>query len=682
MTDNKSGKGWRRFLKGGGYAALLLSTGASGAASWQSLPLTTIAQKAAGIAGGEGFQQVMAIAYAPSAPEMVYLASDTTRVWRSGDGGHHWRSASNGLDANGVCSLRVHPENPKVVFAAACLGPEAARARKSSKRREGIFLTTDGGRHWSLVRLTEFHKQRSMGSLFAIAPRSLQDKRFTVYAGSYSEGLLVSRDGGRQWNRTGFNPGPIRDLEVSPADPGTLLLATAKGLYNYRGGKATPLGKDLPGAPTSLAVTPVAPERIVVAVGGRVMVSDDGGSHFRLASSGLPPAARSHVADVYASPLDAERLYATTWKSQDKGPFFSRDGGRHWSRSRAIHTFGLTAGKGFWFPSPIAPHPSRADRALPASNGRTVVLRTADGGDSWDYSGSGYTGGRVMAMAVVSDREWYVGLTDHGLWHTLDGGESFAPRKVPGVHPTSIGGVAVSGRQLVMSIGGWNSKHLVISDDGGAHWRHVRGVKGALNLVRHHPDDPRVIYAGAFRSNDGSRNWVRLGHAVRAVFPGNGDLVYGFDRAGRRVLASFDRGDNWSAIAHCADLDGRVNGMAADPQRVGVIYLASNQGVFKVENGHCRRLGMGKGFNKDRHGSYAVRSIAIDPADPLTVYAGRWAPGRGASTGLYRSTDGGIHWQPFNSGMSDLFDVWSIHPDGDGSRLFIGSTFGLQSLAL
>lgn len=682
MTDNKSGGGRCRSLNGGLYAALLVCAGATCAASWQSLPLTTVEQEERGIAGGEGFQQVMAIAYAPSAPEIVYLASDTTRVWRSKDGGSHWRSVSNGLDSNGVCSLLVHPENPKVVFAAACLGPEAARARKSPKRREGIFLSTDGGRNWSLMRSTEFHKQRSMGSLFAIAPRSLKDKSFTVYAGSYSEGLLVSRDGGRQWRQTGFNPGPIRDLEVSPADPDALLLATAKGLYSYQDGKATPLGKDLPGIPTNLAVTPASPDRIVAAVDGRVMVSDDGGSHFRLASSGLPPVERSHVADVYASPLDADRLYATTWKNSDKGPFFSRDGGRHWSPSASIRTFGLTAGKGFWFPSPIAPHPSQADMALTASNGKTVVLRTADGGSSWVYSGSGYTGGRVMDMAVVSDKEWYIGLTDHGLWQTVDGGKSFEQRKVPGVHPTSIGGVSVSGQQLVVSVGGWDTKHLAISNDGGARWRHARTVKGSLNLIRHHPDDPRVIYAGGFRSNDGSRNWARLDHAVRAVFSGNGDLVYGFDRAERRVLASFDRGDNWSAIARCADLSGRVNGMAADPQRVGVLYLASNQGVFKVENGLCRKLGMGKGFKKDSHGSYAVRSIAVDPADPLTVYAGRWAPGRGASAGLYRSTDGGINWQPFNSGISGLFDVWSIHPDRRGSRLFIGSTFGLQSLAL
>src|SRR5439155_27176008 len=54
-----------------------------------------------------------------------------------------------------------------------------------------------------------------------------------------------------------------------------------------------------------------------------------------------------------------------------------------------------------------------------------------------------------------------------------------------------------------------------------------------------------------------------------------------------------------------------------------------------------------------------VRSWAIDPADPRTIYAGDFF------TGVCRSTDGGATWAPFNQGLtnSEVLDV-AVVPTG------------------
>ncbi len=654
----------------------------SHAAAWQDVPLTTAQQARDGVAGGEGFQQVLSIAYSEASPKIVYMGSDTTRVWKSKDGGAHWFPAAEGIDSTGACSVTVHPEKPEIVFAAGCLGSEASRARQNRKRREGIYYSKNGGKQWRLVRKAEFHKQRSVGNLFAFDPRTVKGDRFTLYAGTFSEGLLVSRDGGLSWSSTGFNPGVIRDIEASPADAGTLLLATARGLFSYRDGRSQKIGKGLPGAPTNVAVSAAQPDRVVAAVEGRIYISNDRGRTFRSASLGLPPVGQSWVSDVFASPVDPKRLYATTSRSKIRGPFFSDDGGQRWQRLRSVKDLGLGAASGFWFSSPVAPSPAKPGTALTVSNGKAVVLGTSDGGANWHYSGSGYTGARVVDMAFESANRWLVGLTDHGLWQTTDGGKTFRQLRIPGVRPTSIGSVSVSGGQIVASIGGWNNKHLVISGDGGKSWRHVRQVKGRLGLVRHHPDNPKVIYAGNYKSVDGGSRWVRLPREVRAVFPGNGNLVYSFDRKTRSVLASFDQGMNWSTIARCSGYVGKVEEIAPDPARVGRLYLASNGGVFKVDNGVCRKVGVKRGYAPDAHGTLAARSVIVDPQNPDVIYAGRWAPGRGVSSGIYYSVDQGRTWAPFNTGMPGSFDVWSLEYNGHSRTLLSGTSYGLKKIAL
>ncbi|MEW5817386.1 MAG: hypothetical protein AB1798_18560, partial [Spirochaetota bacterium] len=182
---------------------------------WQPVPLRTSAQKNAAVAGGEGLQQVMSIVYAPSSPLRVYLSSDTSQVWRSDNGGNDWQKANAGFLANGARSLFVHPRNPDIVLAAGFLGKAEDRVTSEMSPVQGIFLSTDGADSWKFVHPAAFYKQDSRAPLFAIDSRTIDKADFTVYVGTYEDGLLFSNDGGHNWESTAFKEKQITSIAES-----------------------------------------------------------------------------------------------------------------------------------------------------------------------------------------------------------------------------------------------------------------------------------------------------------------------------------------------------------------------------------------------------------------------------------------------------------------------------------
>ncbi len=234
------------------------------------------------------------------------------------------------------------------------------------------------------------------------------------------------------------------------------------------------------------------------------------------------------------------------------------------------------------------------------------------------------------------------------------------------------------------------------TDDAGATW-HAMGdlpaaAVGALAIA---PSNPEVIYVGTgqvaarydvaagngvYKSTDGGKSWVSAGleatrHIGRIlVDPKNPDTVlvgalghYFGPNAERGVFRSSDGGKTWKRTLF-VDADTGVVDLAADPENPGIVYAAAWQvrnypwlsyfqpnagpgsGVYKSTDGGItwKRLG-GNGWPKATLGR-----IGLATAAGGRVYAViNAAPNSGnvphAATqdegGLYRSDDGGAHWQ-------------------------------------
>jgi len=157
---------------------------------WIQVAKRTKAQKMAGIAGGEGWQMIFGIAYAPSNSNIAYMVIDKNQVWKTTNANADpydivWQRKTNGFYANGGVSLAVDPTNPDIVYVA---GSKVSSTHLDLDA-EGIFRTSDGGDHWALVRKAHFHRSQGVGIHFAFAGSS-------IYAMPAEGGLLKSTNGG------------------------------------------------------------------------------------------------------------------------------------------------------------------------------------------------------------------------------------------------------------------------------------------------------------------------------------------------------------------------------------------------------------------------------------------------------------------------------------------------------
>src|SRR5207302_1860859 len=97
---------------------------------------------------------VGAIAVSESNPDLVYIGMGETElrgniiqgdgVYKTTDGGKHWTRA--GLsDTQAIARIRVHPSNPDLVYVAALGHPFGANEER------GVFRSKDGGKSWQRV---------------------------------------------------------------------------------------------------------------------------------------------------------------------------------------------------------------------------------------------------------------------------------------------------------------------------------------------------------------------------------------------------------------------------------------------------------------------------------------------------------------------------------------------------
>jgi len=116
-----------------------------------------------------------------------------------------------------------------------------------------------------------------------------------------------------------------------------------------------------------------------------------------------------------------------------------------------------------------------------------------------------------------------------------------------------------------------------------------------------------------------------------------------------------------------AVVSGRVSALAIDPRDANVVYLGAAQGgVWKTTDGGLTWTPL-----TDTQASLAIGSIALDPSNPDTVYAGTGEENFSADSyygaGILKSVDGGASWQQLPGPFVGRFDSSSFF--GGGARI-------------
>lgn len=303
-------------------------------------------------------------------------------------------------------------------------------------------LAGDGS--WSVEHLLPGEPVRCLGAV----PRDSN----SVYAGTYSQGILRSKDRGRTWQTAGLAGQIITSLAVSPHDP-TVIYAGVKpaGIFLSQDAGATWMeltdfqrirGRRWWRSPAeppdwrayvqAIALSPTDPNVIVAGIEfGAVVRSDDGGQTW---SNHRKGAIRDcHGLTFHGS--DGSWVYQGG--ASIVGAAVSRDGGLTWQQPKQglKHHYGwtcaadperpevwyLSAGPMGWKGTPQAHRDGEANAAIYRKAGGAPWQRLRGGlPEPLDY----------MAYALVTDPagpgQLYAGLSNGDVWHTADYGDTWA----------------------------------------------------------------------------------------------------------------------------------------------------------------------------------------------------------------------------------------------------------------
>jgi photosystem II stability/assembly factor-like uncharacterized protein len=331
-----------------------------------------------------------------------------------------------------------------------------------------------------------------------------------------------------------------------------------------------------------------------------------------------------------------------------------------------------------------------------------------------------FRGGRALAVSGVPGKpnEYYFGAVGGGVWKTVNAGETWQP--IFDSQPiASIGAIAIAPSQprtIYVGSGEADMRSdisfgdgIYKSTDGGATWRNI-GLLDSQQIGRIlvQPRDPDVLLVavlghgfgpnaerGVYRSTDGGATWKKvLGKnddtgAIDLCFdPGNSQIIYASlwqtrrppwsvyaptNGPGSGLYKSADGGITWHQIAghgFPAEGVGRI-GIAVAPggggRRVFALVDASAGGLYRSDDAGMTWRRVSSDHRIWKRGWY-FGGVTADPRDPNTVYV--------ANTSLYRSTDGGEHFDAIKGapGGDDYHSLW-IAPD-DPQRMILGSDQG------
>ena len=621
-----------------GCGLLALAVGAAGEAQdWVAV----------GPTGGDA----RALAADPRDPRIVYLGTGDGVLYRSEDSGGRWRRVTPGFPLRGKSLDNILVDARGRVF----VGYWDVAGDGG-----GVARSLNDGRTFSILPGIEGESVRALDES-ATNPDVL-------VAGAIG-GVFRSDDGGDVWRRISpKGDAELRNVEsvaIDPANPDIAYVGTWHLPWKTLDGGRTWRGAHNGMIDDSDVFTMTLDRRdprIVYATActGIYRSADAAGRWAK--AQGIPASSR-RTRSFAQDPSEPNTLYAGT----TEGLFISSDGTSTW---RLATSKDLVV-------NAIAPLPREHGGVLLLGTDGAGILRSTDGGRSWQPSNQGFAerifsrvlvdpaGGRIVA-GVAGDR-----------WH---GGVWQAPRTEGPWTPVGDG---LEGREILSAVLD-RGEVLVGTDDGlfrsVSHcgtWRRLPTVVDGIDAHPHASDVAALsgglllaaTSEGLLRSVDGGQSWQRkaLGFArsvlALAAAPTSPSLVVAATPLG--VFKSRDSGESWEQVSE-ALADAQIHSLDFLPGRVDVLFAATAGGLLKS-------VDQGKVWQR-RGGGLPLSDIAgLTPGlDGRTLYASDYAGG-----GLYRSDDAGDTWHRLSAAGLSSERIWSMAIDPSApERLIVSAANG------
>ncbi len=286
----------------------------------------------------------------PSQPGVFYIGVNNGGVWKSTDYARTWNPIFDGQDTGSIGAIAVAPSDPNVVF----VGSGEGLRRPDLSVGDGIYRSGDAGKTWTHLGLRDGQQI----SALAIDPRDSNRVFAAVmghpYGPNAQRGLYRSIDGGASWQKVlgGDDDTGAASVVIDPNRP--------QVIYANLWASRNPPWRLL--------------DVLQLYGKGGVFKSTDGGTTWNRLRGGLPDGIGRVGIDV--SRTNSNRLYAWVNASTGCGIYRSDDAGATW---RKMNSEERICGRGDDF-SGITIDPT-AENTVYVAN--TTTYRSVDGGRTW-----------------------------------------------------------------------------------------------------------------------------------------------------------------------------------------------------------------------------------------------------------------------------------------------------------
>ncbi len=600
--------------------------------------------------------RVLAVTGVPDEPEHFYFGSVNGGVWETRDAGRTWNPIFDSQPAGSIGAIAVAPSDARVLY----VGTGEADMRSDISQGDGMYKSEDGGKSWRHIGL---HDTQQIGRVI-VHPDNPNIVYVAAlghpYAANEQRGVFRSLDGGETWQKVlgpNNDTGAI-DLAFEPGNPNTLYAA----LWQTRR------------TPWSVYPPSNGP-------GSGLWKSTDAGDHWTPLRNGLPE--KVGRIGIAAAPSKPRRVYAIVDSAEAGGMYRSDDAGASWKR---VGTDARIWSRGWYFGG-IAVEPNLPDVVYSCN---VNVYRSADGGATWTPI-KGAPGGDDYHALWIDPREpkrRILGV-DQGTVVSLNGGDTWSSwfNQPTGqfyhVSTDQRFPYWLYGSQQDSGSAAVPSRSTTIDGINMTEFREPT-VGGESDNLAPDPKDPDIIYGGrvdrldlrtkqtqsvdptlAYPAND-RRTWT-----LPLAFSHRDPRVLYF--AHERLYRTEDGGKHWTVISPDLtredpgvppNLDPITASIVAQPgNRHGVIYAiapsrtADHDVWIGTDDGSIWRT-QDEGVHwqnvtpAELTGWSKVGIIDTSHFDADTAYAAvdrhrldDFAPY------IYRTHDGGKHWQQVSAGI-------------------------------
>ena len=658
--------------------------------SWQALKWRCIGPPRGG--------RVVAVAGHPTKQAVFYFGACAGGVWKTEDAGVYWENISDGFfNSAAIGAIAVSESDPNVIY----VGTGESTIRLDVSYGDGVYKTTDGGKTWAQVGLSD-SKHIAKIRIHPQNPDLVYVAALGHAFGPNAErGVFRSQDGGQIWERVLFRSekaGAI-DLVMDPTNPRILYAALWEVYRNFwtlsSGGPDSGLFKSTDGGETwveitnnpglpdglkgkiGLAVSPANPQRVWAIIEaqnekGGVYRSDDGGETWRQLTENRDLLQRPwYYCHVFAHPQEADTVYILNlklWKSTDGGKTYSEITTPHGDNHD------------IWI------DPRRPDRMIEGNDGGACV--SFNGGASWSSIYNQMTG-QFYHLAVDNQYPYHVYGTQQ------DNSSISVPSATEkgAIHWTDCY-PAGTGESGYIAVNPADPNIVFVGAVGSS-----PGGGGALQRYDHRTRQIRLVtvwpelYTG-WGANDIK---YRFPWTFPILFsPHNSNILY---TCGNHVFRSDNEGSSWEVFSpdltkndeskfapaggpitldtSGAEHYGTISTFVESPHRPGLFWAGSDDGLIHISQDGGETW---QNITPPRLPEWTLIScIEASPHDPATVYvaATRYKLDE-YHPYLYKSSDYGQTWQELCGGFPETEITRAIREDpARPGLLYVGTETGL-----